>query len=157
MYNLPSLTDGMSKKQIKIVAEASIRELMDNGRILEAAEALTVMENFIKEVRSSKEFVDYVRDEVSKNGSNITASSGAKIELAETGVKYDFTNCGDLILQELNHAAEVIESHLAERKDFLKKCPVSGTTLIHEETGEAYTVYPPVKSSTSSYKVTLRK
>lgn len=157
MYNLPSVTAGMTKTQIKIVAEASIKELMDNGRILEAAEALTVMENFIKEVRSSKEFTDYVREEVSKNGNNITASSGAKIELAETGVKYDFSKCGDLILDELIHASEVIESHIAERKDFLKSCPLSGTTLLHEETGEAYTVYPPTKTSNSSYKITLRK
>jgi predicted RNA-binding Zn-ribbon protein involved in translation (DUF1610 family) len=157
MYNLPSVTAGMTKTQIKIVAESSINELLNNGRILEAAEALTVMENFIKEVRSSKEFTDYVREEVSKNGKTITNSSGAKIELAETGVKYDFTNCGDIILQELNHAAEVIETHIAERKDFLKTCTIKGTTLLHEETGEAYTVYPPTKTSNSSYKITLRK
>ncbi len=65
---LPQISAGLTKNQIKIIAQNSINELMDSGRILEAAEALSIMEKFIEEVRSSKAFTDYVREEVAKNG-----------------------------------------------------------------------------------------
>ena len=49
---LPQISAGLTKNQIKIIAQNSINELMDSGRILEAAEALSIMEKFIEEVRS---------------------------------------------------------------------------------------------------------
>lgn len=152
---LPQLSSGLTKTQIKIVAQNSVNELLNNGNILEAAEMISVMETFIKEVRASKEFTDYVRDEVSKNGKDITNPSGAKIELAETGVKYDFSNCGDHQLQMLQQQLESIETSIDERKKFLKTLPTSGIEIVDGD--EVYRVYPPSKSSTSSYKITLCK
>lgn len=152
---LPQLSSGLTKTQIKIIAQNSVNELLNNGNILEAAEMISVMETFIKEVRASKEFTDYVRDEVSKNGKDITNPSGAKIELAETGVKYDFSNCGDHQLQMLQQQLESIETSIDERKKFLKTLPTSGIVIVDGD--EVYLVYPPSKSSTSSYKITLCK
>lgn len=152
---LPQLSSGLTKTQIKIVAQNSVNELLNNGNILEAAEMISVMETFIKEVRASKEFTEYVRDEVSKNGKDITNPSGAKIELAETGVKYDFSNCGDHQLQMLQQQLESIETSIDERKKFLKTLPTSGIEIVDGD--EVYRVYPPSKSSTSSYKITLCK
>lgn len=152
---LPQLSSGLTKTQIKIVAQNSVNELLNNGNVLEAAEMISVMETFIKEVRASKEFTDYVRDEVSKNGKDITNPSGAKIELAETGVKYDFSNCGDHQLQMLQQQLESIETSIDERKKFLKTLPTSGIEIVDGD--EVYRVYPPSKSSTSSYKITLCK
>jgi hypothetical protein len=156
MYQLPTLTNGISKSQLKIMADMSLKEIFDNGRAIEAAEALSVMENFIKELRSNKQFSDYVRDEIAKNGKQIETQS-AKLELAETGVKYNFDNCGDAIYQQLEQQLQSIEADLKDRKEFLKTVPLSGLSIINEQTGEVCTIYPPSKQSTSTYKITLKK
>lgn len=152
---LPQLASGLSKTQIKVVAQNSVQELLNKGNILEAAEMISVMETFIKEVRASKEFTEYVRDEVAKNGKDITNPSGAKIELAETGVKYDFSKCGDYELDQLQNHLESIEEQISKRKEFLKSLPLSGIEVVNED--EVYKIFPPSKSSTSSYKITLCK
>jgi hypothetical protein len=152
---LPVLTSGLTKTQIKVIAQSSVNELMNNGRILEAAEALTVMENFIKEVRSSKEFTEYVREEVGKNGKDITNPSGAKIELAETGTKYDYSGCNDSALIEVESNLVEIESLISDRKAWLKTIPAEGMEVVIGD--EIVRVYPPTKTSTSSYKITLSK
>jgi hypothetical protein len=156
MYQLPTLTNGISKSQLKIMADMSLKEIFDNGRAIEAAEALSVMENFIKELRSNKQFSDYVRDEIAKNGKQIETQS-AKLELAETGVKYNFDNCGDVIYEQLSQQLESVEADLKDRKEFLKTVPLSGLSVINEQTGEVSTIYPPSKQSTSTYKITLKK
>jgi hypothetical protein len=156
MYQLPTLTNGISKSQLKIMADLSLQEIFENGKIIEAAEALSVMENFIKELRSSKQFSDYVRDEIAKNGKQIETQS-AKLELAETGVKYNFDNCSDPIYQKLEQQLQSVEADLKDRKEFLKTVPMSGLSIINEETGELSTIYPPSKQSTSTYKITLKK
>ena len=152
---LPVLTSGLTKTQIKLIAQSSVNELMNNGRILEAAEALTVMENFIKEVRSSKDFTEYVREEVGKNGKDITNPSGAKIELAETGTKYDYSGCNDSALIEVESNLVEIETLISDRKAWLKTIPAEGMEVVIGD--EIVRVYPPTKTSTSSYKITLSK
>ena len=152
---LPILSSGLTKTQVKVIAQKSIQELLNNGNILEAAEMISVMETFIKEVRASKEFTEYVRDEVSKNGKDITNPSGAKIELAETGVKYDYSQCGDYQLQMYEQQLESLENSIDMRKQFLKTLPPSGLEIVDGD--EVHRVYPPSKSSTSSYKITLSK
>ena len=152
---LPVLSSGLTKTQVKVIAQKSIQELLNNGNILEAAEMISVMETFIKEVRASKEFTEYVRDEVSKNGKDITNPSGAKIELAETGVKYDYSQCGDYQLQMYEQQLESLENSIDMRKQFLKTLPPSGIEIVDGD--EVHRVYPPSKSSTSSYKITLSK
>jgi membrane-anchored protein YejM (alkaline phosphatase superfamily) len=156
MYQLPTLTNGISKSQLKIMADMSLQEIFENGKIIEAAEALSVMETFIKELRGNKQFSDYVREEISKNGKQLETNS-AKIELAETGIKYSFDNCGDVIYEQLNQQLESIEQQLKDRKEFLKTVSVSGLSIINEQTGEVSTIYPPSKQSTSTYKITLKK
>ena len=156
MYQLPTLTNGISKSQLKIMADLSLQEIFENGKIIEAAEALSVMENFIKELRSNKQFSDYVRDEITKNGKQIETQS-AKLELAETAIKYNFDNCSDPIYQKLEQQLQSVEADLKDRKEFLKTVPVSGLSIINEETGELNTIYPPSKQSTSTYKITLKK
>jgi hypothetical protein len=152
---LPQISAGLTKNQIKIIAQNSINELMDSGRILEAAEALSIMEKFIEEVRSSKAFTDYVREEVAKNGKEITNSSGAKIELAEAGTKYDFSQCQDPILAQLQAKFEGAKAMLDERKAYLKNIPSAGVGVLIED--EVVKLYPPSKSSSSTYKITLAK
>lgn len=156
MYQLPSVSNDLTKSQIKIMSEHIIAELKENGRIIDSADALAKMELLIKEIKSSREWIDYLRDEVSKYGKEVRTTSGTKIELAEVGVKYDYSQCNDDILNQLNAQLEMLESNIKERQTFLKTISPSGIDII-DEFGEVKKIYPPSKTSTSSVKTTIQK
>jgi len=48
-----------------------------------------------------------------------------------------------------------VDEALKARKEFLKTVPIEGLTVVDTASGETVTVYPPSKSSNSSYKVSL--
>lgn len=151
---LPQLTRNLTKTQIKSMAENSVAEIIDNGRIIEAVELVSVMEQFIKEVKANPNYIDAVRDEVAKYGKSKETET-MKIELAEVGTKYNFDLCGDPLIKELNFKLDLLESEIYERKEFLKKLPQSGMETIVDD--EVVKLFPPVKTSTSSYKTTIKK
>jgi hypothetical protein len=156
-YSLPVISAGYTKTQLKIAAWDVVNDIIENGNALPAAEALSAMESFVKEVKGNKQYIDFVRDEIAKHGKAANTASGTKLELAEVGTKYDFTNCEDPKLVDLQSMIEAVNADLENRKDFLKTVPLSGLLLTDENTGETYKVYPPSKTSTSSYKVTIAK
>jgi len=155
MYQLPVISNQLSKSQLNIIAEDSVGKLIDSGMLLDSIEAFSKMEYLIKEIKSNATFIDVARDEVSKYGKTYTTPTGTKIELAEVGVKYDFSNCGDVILLKLLKEQESLENAIKDRKEFLKRMPESGMEILFED--EVIKVYPPSKSSTSSLKTTIAK
>lgn len=147
---------GLSKSEIKTMAASAIESVFESGNPLKIAEALSAMELFIKEVKDDKKFKEYVREEAAKTPKGFISNSGAKVELFEAGTTYDFSNCADPVLNELNLAIDIAKVKAEERKTFLKALPLSGMDIITTE-GEVVKVYPPAKSSVSSYKITLAK
>jgi hypothetical protein len=107
-------------------------------------------------IPEDKELISMIRDEVGKYGKTYTTPRGVKFELAETGTSYDFSKCDDPELAKLEQQSKVLSDKLKERKEFLKTVPSKGLE-IHNGDGELVTVYPPSKSSKSSYKVSLPK
>jgi hypothetical protein len=156
-YSLPVISAGYTKTQLKIAADNVVNDIIENGNALPAAEALSAMESFVKEVKGNKQYIDFVRDEIAKHGKAANTGFGTKIELAEVGTKYDFSKCEDPKLVDLQSMIEALNADLESRKDFLKTVPLSGLLVTDESTGETYKVYPPNKTSTSSYKVTIAK
>jgi len=156
-YSLPVISSGYTKTQLKIAADNVVNDIIENSNALPAAEALSAMETFVKEVKGNKQYIDFVRDEISKYGKVANTPSGTKLELAEVGTKYDFEKCEDRKLVSLAAKIAELEEEFSKRKDFLKTVPISGMLVTDEETGETYKVYPPSKTSTSSYKVTIAK
>lgn len=79
------------------------------------------------------------------------------VELSEgmTGVKYDFSKCGDREWQELSSEAEQADKKLKERQEFLKSV-TKPMELVNTDSGETYTVMPPVKSGKLSPIAKLR-
>jgi hypothetical protein len=157
MSNLPTITNEFTKTQIKIIAENSVNEVLESGNVIDVADSISKMELFIKEVKSNKVFVEYLRDEVAKYGKECFTKSGTKIELFEGGVKYNFATCGDIEWETLNAQMESLKTQIAEREKFLRYVPLKGQPIVCKVTGEAYDVYPPSKTSTSTYKVTIGK
>jgi hypothetical protein len=156
MFKLPELTTRITKTDIRTISNNMVADILNNGNIIESADALNKMETLIKEIKSTPEWIDYLREEVAKRGASVITPSGTRIELAEVGVKYDFSKCGDEQINDLFAEQERIESLIKERQTFLKTIPVSGLDIVTIN-GELVTIYPPSKSSTSSIKTTICK
>ena len=153
---LPTITHEINKTTLKKMASSTLEELMENGRIIEAADMIAKMEFFIKELKNNPEYVDYLRYEVSKYGGGHTTPSGTRIELAEVGTKYDYVFCEDDILNDMTIQRLALEEQIKERQEFLKRLPSEGIDIITNY-GEVKRIYPPSKSSTSSIKCTISK
>ena len=153
---LPTITHEINKTTLKKMASSTLEELMENGRIIEAADMIAKMEFFIKELKNNPEYVDYLRYEVSKYGGGHTTPSGTRIELAEVGTKYDYVFCEDDILNDMTIQRLALEEQIKERQEFLKRLPSEGIDIITNY-GEVKRIYPPSKSSTSSIKCTIQK
>lgn len=155
---LPTISNELSKTQIKVIAEQTAQDIIDNGQdVIKIADTIAKIEFFIAELKKSPEYLDYLIYEVSKFGKGMTTSTGTKLELAEVGVKYDFSQCNDSELKKMEQEFEVLEEKIKSRKDFLKTLSASGITVLDEETGETITLYPPSKTSKSSVKTTILK
>ena len=147
---------GITKSQITSSAKSSVDNILENGNLLESAEAIAAMEQFIKAIKAHDLYKQSVIDELAKYGKSYVNSNGTKIEPMEAAIKYDFSACGDIILKGLEEKLEILETLIKERQTFLKSVPLSGLDLVTEE-GEVIRLYPPSKSSTSTYKITLAK
>lgn len=153
---LPSITTYQTKTDLNIISECFINEISQNGNSIQALELIAKMEYLIKQIKGSNEFIDLLRTEVEKYGRALTTPTGVKIELAEVGTKYDYSQCNDDILCELEYQLTFYETKVKERKDFLKTIAKEGIDIISEG-GEVKRIFPPSKSSTSSFKTTISK
>ena len=157
MQEIEEFSKGLTKSEIKERAANVVKNVLENGNPLQIAEGLSAMEAYIKEIKDSKEFKDYVREETVKHGKTYISPSGAKIEIIEAGTSYDFNNCGDNEIDILESQMVGLKDLIDKRKTFLKNLPIEGIDHLNKATGELEKIFPPSKSSTSSYKITLAK
>ncbi len=155
MYELPVVNNQLTKSQLKIIAEDSVERLTASEKLLDSIETFSKIEWLIKEIKSNKDYIDSLRDEVTKHGKQVVTSYGTKIELAEVGTKYDYSNCDDYIYKKLLGEMELLQFKIKERETWLKSLPTSGMDILIED--EVCRIYPPFKSSTSSIKTTIAK
>lgn len=113
------------------------------------------MEDIIKLLNSNTVYKKLVLEAAEKYGQKSFDYQNSKVEIKETGTKYDFDKCADPVYQMLSQRAESAAADLKQRETFLKTVPSKGIELITDD-GEAVTVYPPSKSSTTSIAVTLK-
>lgn len=113
------------------------------------------MEDIIKQLNDNTVYKSMLLDAAEKHGKKFTFQN-AEFSVKEVGVKYDYSQCNDPVLQELEQEAAKIGEALKARQKFLQTAPQSGLTIVIEATGEAATVYPPSKSSTTSVAVSLK-
>src|SRR5438067_6033331 len=88
---LPVIKEGLSKKQIADLADESVGRVLEEGNVFEVAEAIAAMEEFVKTVRKDERYVQFLRDELAKHRGMMVTKSGAKIEMCEAGVSYDYS------------------------------------------------------------------
>lgn len=149
---LPVITSGLTKTQIEELAKFGVDYVLETGDPTMVAEQISAMEAYIKAVKKDERFTEYVREELAKNGGKLTTASGAKIEMVEAGVSYDYSK--DSHWNELSAYQDVITQELRALEDLLKTIP-PGKLLVDEESGVSFV--GPVKTSKSTYRVTLAK
>lgn len=142
----------LSKLSVRTVADQLI-ELAETGSPLEVKLKLKAMQEAIAE--ACKKVDAMARDEAEKFGSKSFDYLGCTVSLMEAGTSYDYSNCGDIELEQMLAEQEALEARIKARKDIIKN--IKGKLILaNESTGEIYEVVPPVKSSTSTIKITFK-
>jgi len=152
---LPQISQELTKTQIKIITDNAINEILESGNVIDVADTIAKVQLMITELKKNPKFINYLRDEISKYGKNHVTSSGTKLELCETGVVFDYSQTGDLKYFELLEKQKEINKEIEERENFLKALSKSGEEVRFDD--ELVKIFPPSKSSNSSYKATIKK
>ncbi|HYG84560.1 MAG TPA: hypothetical protein VD907_06830 [Verrucomicrobiae bacterium] len=79
----------------------------------------------------------------------------AEVTQGETGVKYDYASCGDKLWDNLNAQLESISAEIKEREKFLQGVKKE-QGCFDPETGESWTVNPPVRTGKIGLKITIK-
>ena len=149
---LPSIREGLTKKQISELADQSVSNVLQEGNVFQVAEALAAMEEFVKNVRKDERFVEFLREELIKHRGRLTTNSGARVEICEAGVSYDYSANGEW--RELDEQIKILFEQRKAVEEKLRKV-VPGRMAVDPETGEV--IEGPVKTSKSTYRITLSK
>ena len=158
--NLPILSKGNAKA---FHEEVKARILESGDGLFEYIETIKffsaldkqIMGDSAAKIDSDKELIDLIREEITIHNGKIITERGVIFQNAETGTSYDYSNCDDPILLQLEAEHLAAANSLKERKEFLKKVPTFGVEIRFND--ELVTIYPPSKSSKSSFKVQLPK
>jgi hypothetical protein len=150
--SLPQLKEGLSKTQIADLADAAVSSLLDEGAVFGVAEALATMEEFVKTVRKDERYIQFLRDELAKHNGRLITSSGAKIELCEAGVTYDYSANAEW--RELEAERFEIERRKKAVEEKLRII-APGRVSVDPETGEV--LEGAQKTSKSTYRITLAR
>jgi len=149
---LPSIQEGLTKKQIADLADESVSHVLEEGDVFKVAEALAAMEEFVKTVRKDERYIHFLRDELAKHHGRLTTASGAKIEICEAAVSYDYsTNAEWRALEAERFEIERKKKAVEEKLRIL----APGRVAVDPDTGEM--LEGPLKTSRSTYRITLAR
>lgn len=152
LNTLPSIQEGLTKKQIADLADESVGQVLEDGNVFQVAEALAAMEEFVKTVRKDERYVQFLRDELVKYHGRLITASGAKIEMCEAGVTYDYS--GNAEWREIEAARYEIERRKKALEEKLRLLS-PGRVAVDPDTGEM--LEGPQKTSKSTYRITLAR
>ena len=160
MNELPTTAAGTldllanTQTEIDVFSDSVIKSVKD-GEV----SALKVLIQLRAMDRASKRILkeieqDYITEADKHPGSRFEFMGNA-IEKAELGTKYDYGHCCDPIYSRLLQILESAQRQIKDRETFLKaiKTPIN---IVDEETGEVCRVLPPLKTSTTGLKVTIK-
>lgn len=149
---LPSIKEGLTKKDIADLSEQSVNNVLEQGNVFQVAEALAAMEEFVKNVRKDERFIEFLREELTKHRGKLTTKSGARIEICEAGVSYDYSGNGEW--REFDEQIKILTEHRKSIEEKLRKLS-PGRMVVDPETGEV--LEGPIKTSKSTYRITLSR
>lgn len=104
----------------------------------------------------NKDVVDSTIAACERYGKTGALYNGANLCVAEVGVKYDYSACNDPEWDDLSKQRAELDAKIKARETFLRGIPREAT-ILNEDTGEITKVVPPIKTSSTSVKVTFAK
>jgi hypothetical protein len=149
---LPSIQEGLRKTEIFELAIKSVDNVLEEGNVFQVAEAIAAMEEFVKTVRKDERYIDFLREELIKNNGRLYTNSGAKIEVCEAAVTYDYSH--DATWRMIDEEIKMLQEQKKIREEILRKIAL-GRMAVDPETGEVWE--GPLKTSKSTYRITLAK
>lgn len=151
--NIPVIKAGQ-KTLVERMKDALVEGEVDPiESIVKAKSLYEVLSVFLKD-EDVKECVEKECDKYGKGES--PNYCGAVVQIKEAGVKWDYKNCEDPLYDSLSLQMEELKQQMKQRETYLKTI-TSSKTEIDEETGEIYTIFPPVRTASTSYSVTFKK
>jgi hypothetical protein len=152
--SIVSLFDTNKKERLDFVH--SIIQNLNEGQTdpLKLHFFVKAMEDVVKNITSDDSYKKVLLEAAEKNGKKFSLFN-AEFSIKEVGVKYDYTNCNDIELEELEEQFNAVTEKLKARQKFLQTVKSEGLNVINIH-GEPVTVYPPSKYSTTSVAVTLK-
>lgn len=142
-----------SKEQISYFSSQILNEL-ESGNISALDVLLNIkgFENVLKDIKDKLD--ELALNEASKYEKTFNYRN-AELQIKESGTKWDYSNCGDIKLNFILKNEESIANQKKERENFLKSLKES-MTIIDDQSGEVYEVFPPAKSSKTIISVKLK-
>jgi hypothetical protein len=129
-----------------------VDNVLEEGNVFRVAEAIAAMEEFAKTVRKDERYIDFLREELIKNNGRLYTNSGAKIEVCEAAVTYDYSH--DATWRMIDEEIKMLQEQKKFREEILRKI-APGRMAVDPETGEVWE--GPLKTSKSTYRITLAK
>ena len=140
--------DNLAKSIIKPITDGDMDVIKSIATIRAVQEALEKVSDTLKPL---------VVNELHKySAKEKIVSYGTEFSLKEVGVKYDYSECGDAVLNDLMKQVEELNSKIKERQNFLKAVK-DVEMIVDMNTGELCEIRAPKKTSTTSYVVSFAK
>lgn len=115
------------------------------------------LEDIVKEYRKNPEIRDLLLDEVRKYHNSTAELYNATFQEKEVGVKYDFSECGHIVYNELCAKINELNEQKKLMEDEMKLKSKAPWIYLDPDTGESYEVNPPKRTATAQVVVTLKK
>lgn len=147
-----------TKSEIKQFADSMIANVLDgNADPLKVKVQLSALKKAIEEIESNEQFKDCILNEAQKyHKEELKDIHNVKIEIKETGVKYDYLLCG---MPEYELVCSEIDT-LTQRKKALEtrlKTITTDEEYICPLTQQMVTLHPASKSSSTIVTITINK
>jgi len=139
------------KSEMISMVDAYIENLSINGGnpaedLVRCSKYMFLLEELDKRLR------EYAMREASSYDNQEMDIMGNKVKVIETSIKHDFTST-----QSWSNQKKVVDEATKKLKEIeaFAKTLKSKTTIVDEETGETHEFYPPVRTSSSTVRVTI--
>lgn len=142
----------VNKREVARLAKNVVLNAIDEERVLDIAEGLSVMDKLIEAVRKDDQFIDAIVTQLERNNGHLVTSNGSKIEKVEVAVRYDYSHNQQWV--ELDEQIKQLTHQKKQLEESLKRLG-AGKLLVDENTGETFS--GAAKASKTSYKITLAK